>query len=79
MLQDAILVSDTVRENLRYGRLTATDAEIEAAARNANAHDFIMQLADGYDTHLGTAGSRLSGGQRQRLSIARAFLKDAPL
>ena len=77
--QDAILVSDTVRENLRYGQLTATDADIEAAARNANAHDFIMQLADGYDTHLGTAGSRLSGGQRQRLSIARAFLKDAPL
>jgi ATP-binding cassette, subfamily B, bacterial len=79
VLQDAILVSDTVRENLRYGRLSATDAEIEAAARNANAHDFIVQLADGYDTHLGTAGCRLSGGQRQRLSIARAFLKDAPL
>jgi ATP-binding cassette, subfamily B, bacterial len=79
VLQDAILVSDTVRENIRYGRLRATDDEIEAAARDALAHEFITELPEGYDTELGTSGGRLSGGQRQRLSIARAFLKDAPL
>jgi ABC-type multidrug transport system fused ATPase/permease subunit len=68
-----------VRDNLRYGRLTATDHEIEAAARAAHAHDFIVQMKDGYDTRLGEAGGGLSGGQKQRLSIARAFLKDAPI
>jgi ATP-binding cassette subfamily B protein len=79
VVQDAILLSGSVRENLRYGRLNATDAEIEQAARHAGAHDFIMQLPAGYDTELGTAGAGLSGGQRQRLSIARAFLKNAPV
>jgi ATP-binding cassette, subfamily B, bacterial len=79
VLQEALLLSGTVRENLRYGRLEATDGEIEAAARRANAHDFIMQWPLGYETDLGQAGAGLSGGQRQRLSIARAFLKDAPI
>jgi ATP-binding cassette subfamily B protein len=79
VLQDAIVMSGTVRDNLRYGRLDATDAEIEAAARAAYAHDFIMAMPNGYDTVLGQAGAGLSGGQRQRLSVARAFLKDAPV
>lgn len=79
VLQDAILMSGTIRDNLRYGRLDATDAEVEAAARAANAHDFIAALPRGYDTELGERGAGLSGGQRQRLSIARAFLKDAPI
>jgi ATP-binding cassette, subfamily B, bacterial len=79
VLQEALLLSGTVRENLRYGRLEATDGEIETAARRANAHDFIMQWPHGYETDLGQAGAGLSGGQRQRLSIARAFLKDAPI
>jgi ABC-type multidrug transport system fused ATPase/permease subunit len=79
VLQDTLVMSGTIRDNLRYGRLDATDAEIEAAARAANAHDFIMELPRGYDTELGEAGSGLSGGQRQRLSVARAFLKDAPI
>jgi ATP-binding cassette subfamily B protein len=79
VLQEAVVMSGSVRENLRYGRLDATDAEIEAAARAANAHDFIMALPQGYDTELGEAGSGVSGGQRQRLSVARAFLKNAPI
>ena len=79
VLQEAVVMSGSVRDNLRYGRLNATDAEIEAAARAANAHDFIMAMPDGYETELGEAGSGLSGGQRQRLSVARAFLKDAPI
>jgi ABC-type multidrug transport system fused ATPase/permease subunit len=77
VLQDAVLTSGTVRDNLRYARPAADDAEIEAAARAAAAHDFITQLPDGYDTFIGEGGAGLSGGQRQRLSIARAFLKDA--
>ena len=77
--QDTLAFSGTVRENLRYGRLDATDAEIEAAARAAGAHEFIMALRDGYDTCLSEGGGGLSGGQKQRLSIARAFLKDAPI
>jgi ATP-binding cassette, subfamily B, bacterial len=77
--QETMAISGSIRENLRYGRLEATDAEIEAAARAANAHDFITMLPDGYDTILGESGKGLSGGQRQRLSIARAFLKDAPI
>jgi ABC-type multidrug transport system fused ATPase/permease subunit len=77
--QDALVMSGSIRDNLRYGRLDATDAEIEAAARAANAHDFIMALSRGYDTQLGEAGSGVSGGQRQRLSVARAFLKNAPI
>jgi ATP-binding cassette, subfamily B, bacterial len=79
VLQEAVVMSGSIRENLRYGRLDATDADIEAAARAANAHDFITALPQGYDTALGEAGSGLSGGQRQRLSVARAFLKDAPI
>ena len=74
--QETQLFSGTVRENLRYGRLDATDAEIEAAARAANAAQFIEQLPDGYDTRVGERGVKLSGGQRQRVAIARAILKD---
>ncbi len=79
VLQEAVLLSGTIRENLRYGRLDATDADIESAARAANAHDFIQQLPHGYQTTIGEAGAGLSGGQRQRLSVARAFLKNAPI
>lgn len=74
--QEALLFSDTVRENIRYGNLEATQAEIEAAARAANAHDFITEMVRGYDTLVGERGIKLSGGQRQRISIARAILKD---
>jgi ABC-type multidrug transport system fused ATPase/permease subunit len=77
--QEVIVLAGSVRENLRYGALDATDEEIEAAARAANAHDFIMRLPRGYDTELSEAGSGLSGGERQRLTIARAFLKNAPI
>ena len=77
--QEAVLFGGTVRDNIRYGRLDATDAEIEAAARAANAHDFITALPDGYETLVGDRGSRLSGGQRQRIAIARAILKDPPI
>ncbi len=79
VLQDALVVSGSVRDNLRYGRQDASDAQIEAAARAADAHDFIMALPHAYDTRLGEAGHGLSGGQKQRVSIARAFLKDAPI
>jgi ABC-type multidrug transport system fused ATPase/permease subunit len=79
VLQESIVMSGSVRDNLRYGRLEASHAAIEAAARAANAHEFIELLPDGYNTELGEAGSGLSGGQRQRLSMARAFLKDAPI
>jgi ATP-binding cassette subfamily B protein/subfamily B ATP-binding cassette protein MsbA len=79
VLQEAVMLSGTVRDNLRYGRLHASGAAVEAAARAANAHDFITRLPRGYDTELGEAGSGLSGGQKQRLSMARAFLKDAPI
>ena len=79
VLQEGVILAGTVRENLRYGRLEATDAEIEEAARAAHAHEFISSLQAGYDTPLGEAGAGLSGGQKQRLSIARAFLKDAPI
>ncbi len=79
VLQEAIALAGSVRDNLRYGRLEASHAEIESAARDAHAHDFILDLKDGYDTVLGEAGSGLSGGQKQRLSVARAFLKDAPI
>jgi ATP-binding cassette subfamily B protein len=79
VLQESIVLSGTIRDNLRYGRLDASHAAIEAAARAANAHDFIEALPRGYDTELGEAGIGLSGGQRQRLSMARAFLKDAPI
>ena len=76
VLQETHLFNTTVRANIAYGKLDATDEEIERAARLANAHDFIMDLPDGYETTLEGAGSRLSRGQRQRLSLARAFLKD---
>ena len=74
--QETVLFSATVRENIRYGRLDATDAEIEAAAKSANAHEFITSLPEGYDTEIGERGANLSGGQRQRIAIARAILKD---
>jgi len=77
--QDVFLFGLSVRENIRYGRLGASDAEVEAAARAANAHEFIERLPEGYDTQVGERGVQLSGGQRQRLSIARALLKDAPI
>jgi ATP-binding cassette, subfamily B, bacterial len=74
--QDVFLFHGTVRENLVYGRPEATDAEVEAAARLAEAHDFVAALPEGYDTVVGERGQKLSGGQRQRLSIARAILAD---
>ena len=77
--QEAVLFGGTIRDNIRYGRLEATEDEIQAAARDANAHDFITALPKGYDTEVGDRGSRLSGGQRQRVSIARAILKDPPI
>jgi ATP-binding cassette, subfamily B, bacterial len=77
--QDTYLFNASVRENLRLGRPDATDAELEQAAREASAHEFIMRLPERYDTRLGERGVQLSGGQRQRLAIARAILKDAPV
>ena len=74
--QDTMLFSGSVRENIAYGKLDASDAEIEAAARAANAHDFVTQLPEGYATKVGERGVKLSGGQRQRIAIARAILKD---
>ena len=74
--QDVFLFPGTVRENIRYGRPEALDAEVEAAARDANAHEFILGFPDGYGTDIGERGIRLSGGQKQRLSIARVFLKN---
>jgi subfamily B ATP-binding cassette protein MsbA len=77
--QEATLFGGTIRENILYGRLEASEDEMVAAARAANAHDFISALPDGYDTVVGDRGSRLSGGQRQRVAIARAILKDPPI
>jgi ATP-binding cassette, subfamily B, bacterial len=77
--QDVGLFNDTVRDNIAYGRPTASDVEIEDAARVAFAHDFITALPDGYDTVVGEHGNRLSGGQKQRVGIARALLKDSPI
>lgn len=77
--QEATLFGGTVAENIRYGRLDATDEELADAARAANAHEFITALPDGYDTIVGDRGMRLSGGQRQRVAIARAILKDPPI
>jgi ATP-binding cassette subfamily C protein CydCD len=79
VMQDTYLIHGTVAENLRFGKPDATQAELEAAARAANAHDFILALPQGYDTMVGERGLRLSGGQRQRIAIARALLKDAPI
>lgn len=77
--QDTIIFADTVRENIRYGRLSASDEEVAEAAKAAAAHDFIADMPEGFDTHLGERGMRLSGGQRQRVAIARAILRDAPI
>jgi subfamily B ATP-binding cassette protein MsbA len=74
--QDTQLFGGTIRENICYGRLEASEADLIEAARAANAHDFIMQFPDGYDTIVGERGIKLSGGQRQRVSIARAILKN---
>lgn len=79
VFQDNFLFNMSIRENIRLGRPDATDAEIEAAAKNAEIHDFIVTLPDGYDTLAGERGGRFSGGQRQRLAIARAVLRDPPL
>ena len=79
VLQDPVLFSGTIADNLRYGRLDATDAALEAAARAAHAHEFISRLPRQYDTPIAEAGGGLSGGERQRLSVARAILKDAPI
>ncbi len=77
--QDIYLFNATVRENILYGRLDATEEEVVAAAKRANIHDYIMSLEKGYDTEIGERGVRLSGGQKQRLSIARVFLKNPPI
>jgi ABC-type multidrug transport system fused ATPase/permease subunit len=79
VLQDPVLFSGTIADNLRYGRLDATAEEIERAARAAHAHEFIARLPKGYATEIAEAGGGLSGGERQRLSVARAILKDAPI
>ena len=79
VLQDTVLLSGTVAENIGYGVDSPSREDVEAAARMANAHDFIMALPDGYETALGERGSTLSGGQRQRIAIARAFMRQAPI
>lgn len=79
VLQEPLLFSGSLADNIRYGRLEASRDEIVEAAKAANAHDFIMQLPEKYETKLGEGGKQLSGGERQRISIARAFLKDAPI
>ncbi len=79
VLQEPLLFSGSIAENIRYGRLDATHEEIIAAAKGANAHDFIMRLPQKYDTMLGERGAAVSGGERQRISVARAFLKNAPV
>jgi len=79
VLQDSMLLGTTIWENIAYGKLDATREEIEAAARAANAHDFILQLEHGYDTVVGERGSTLSGGQRRRIAIARALVRDASI
>jgi len=79
VLQEPVLFSTTIAVNIAYGRPDATQSDIEKAARLANAHDFILGLPEGYDTEVGERGMMLSGGERQRISLARAFLKDAPI
>ena len=77
--QDPVIFADTARENIRFGRPDATDAEVEAAAKAAAAHDFLSKLPEGYDSYVGERGVMLSGGQKQRIAIARAILRDAPV
>jgi ATP-binding cassette subfamily B protein len=77
--QDVYLFAGTIADNIRYGKLDATEEEVIEAAKKANAHDFIIGLPNGYDTDVGQRGVKLSGGQKQRLSIARVFLKDPPV
>lgn len=77
--QDVYIFAGTIRENIAYGKKDATQEEIEAAAKSANIHDFIMGLEEGYDTYVGERGTRLSGGQKQRIAIARVFLKNPPI
>jgi subfamily B ATP-binding cassette protein MsbA len=77
--QETVLFNDTLRNNIAYGRPSISQKQVEAAARAALAHDFIMELPAGYDTMIGERGVRLSGGERQRIAIARALLKDAPI
>ena len=77
--QDIVLFNDSVRANIAYGLLGATDEQITEAAKKAHAHEFIANLPEGYDTQIGPSGVKLSGGQRQRISIARAILKNAPI
>jgi ABC-type multidrug transport system fused ATPase/permease subunit len=77
--QDPVIFAASARENIRFGRPDATDAEVEAAARAAAAHDFLTELPQGYDTYVGERGLMLSGGQKQRIAIARAILRDAPI
>ena len=79
VLQEPLLFSGSIADNIRYGRLDASEDEIIAAARAANAHDFIVKFPKQYETELGERGAQLSGGERQRISVARAFLKDAPI
>jgi ATP-binding cassette subfamily B protein len=79
VLQDSVLFAVSIRENIAHGKLGASNAEVERAAKLANAHDFIMSLPDGYDTILGERGGTLSGGQRQRIAIARAAIRQAPI
>ena len=79
VLQEPVLFSSSIAENIAYAQPGAREAEIVAAAKAADAHDFIVALPDGYATEVGERGLRLSGGERQRISLARAFLKDAPI
>src|SRR5436853_3118792 len=79
VLQDPLLFSTTIADNIRFAKPVATEQEIVEAARLANAHDFISRLPEAYDTQVGERGMKLSGGERQRISLARAFLKDAPI
>jgi len=77
--QDSVIFADTARENIRFGKLDATDAEVEDAARAAAAHDFLSALPEGYESPVGERGVLLSGGQKQRIAIARAILRNAPI
>lgn len=79
VFQDVILFNDTIMGNIRIGKKDASDEEVLRAARLANCDEFVQKLSDGYNTMIGENGCRLSGGERQRLSIARAFLNDAPI